>query len=42
MKRTVTTLVVVTGISLGTATTPVSTAVTSEGRPGPPDVFHCC
>jgi hypothetical protein len=42
LKRTVTTLVVVTGVSLGAAITPAITAVTSKARAGSPGVFRCC
>lgn len=42
MRSTVATLVVVAGISLGAAITPVITAVTSTVGRGSPDVFHCC
>lgn len=42
LKRAAATLVVVTGISLGTGITPAISAVTSGGHESSPGVFHCC
>ena len=42
LKRVASTLVVVTGISIGAWTVPAIAAVTSGGHLGSPEVFHCC
>ena len=42
LKRAVAMLMVATGISLGIGSMPAIAAVTSSGRPGLPEVFHCC
>ena len=42
LTRAAATLVVVSGISLGTGSNPAITAVTSGGHSGSLEVFHCC
>jgi hypothetical protein len=42
LTRSAATLIVITGISLVLGSTTAIPAATSAGRPGAPQVFHCC